>query len=119
MDRQQVIVNVVIEATSKKLYLRLGTSKNKPYSSNATKLPANDSASFPFRFINVHSEAVSDRQPDQFFEVPIRHSFDAIWSPPRSEHHKTGLSRLRHRLGPAVCVKLGEYRGDVKFGRVE
>ena len=49
----------------------------------------------------------------------IRHSFDAIWSPPRSEHHKTGLSRLRHRLGPAVCVKFGEYRGDVKFGRVE
>ena len=49
----------------------------------------------------------------------IRHSFDAIWSPPRSEHHKTRLSRLRHRLGPAVCVKFGEYRGDVKFGRVE
>ena len=44
---------------------------------------------------------------------------NAIWSPPRSEHHKTGLSRLRHRLGPAVCVKFGEYRGDVKFGRVE
>lgn len=41
------------------------------------------------------------------------------WSPPNSEHHKTGLSRLRHRLGPAVCVKLGEYRGDVKFGRVK
>jgi len=35
-------------------------------------LPANDSASFPFRFINVHSEAVSDRQRDQFFEVPFR-----------------------------------------------
>ena len=49
----------------------LGTSKNKPYSSNTTKLPANDSASFPFQFINVHSEAVSDRQRDQFFEVPI------------------------------------------------
>ena len=48
-----------------------GTSKNRPYSSNATKLPANDSASFPFRFINVHSEAVSDRQRDQFFEVPL------------------------------------------------
>ena len=47
-----------------------GTSKNRPYSSNATKLPANDSASFPFRFINVHSEAVSDRQRDQFFEAP-------------------------------------------------
>jgi hypothetical protein len=41
------------------------------------------------------------------------------WSPPLLEHHKTGLSRLRHRLGPAVCVKFGEYRGDVKFGRVE
>ena len=33
-------------------------------------MPANDSASFPFRFFNVHSEAVSDRQRDQFFEVP-------------------------------------------------
>jgi DNA-binding CsgD family transcriptional regulator len=50
--------------------LQMGTSKNRPYSSNATRLPANDSASFPFRFINVHSEAVSDRQRDQFFEVP-------------------------------------------------
>src|SRR3979490_2131386 len=50
-----------------------GTSKNRPYSSNATKLPANDSASFPFRFINVHSEAVSDRQRDQFFEAPESH----------------------------------------------
>ena len=48
----------------------MGTSKNRPYSSNATKLPANDSASFPFRFINVRSEAVSDRQREQFFEVP-------------------------------------------------
>jgi hypothetical protein len=45
----------------------------------------------------------------------IRHSFDAIWSPPRSKHHKTGLSRLRHRLGPAVCIKFGEYRGDVSI----
>jgi hypothetical protein len=56
-----------LEQANKEL---LGTSKNRPYSSNATKLPANDSASFPFRFINVHSEAVSDRQRDQFFEVP-------------------------------------------------
>jgi hypothetical protein len=49
----------------------MGTSKNRPCSSDATKLPANDSVSFPFRFINVHSEAVSDRQRKQFFEVPI------------------------------------------------
>src|SRR5262249_21815592 len=48
-----------------------GTSKNRPYSSDATKLPANDSVSFVFRFINVHSEAVSDRQRKQFFEVPM------------------------------------------------
>src|SRR5262245_38625657 len=48
-----------------------GTSKNRPYSSDATKLPANDSVSFVFRFINVHSEAVSDRQRKQFFEVPL------------------------------------------------
>jgi hypothetical protein len=26
----------------------------------------------PFRFINVHSEAVSDRQRKRFFEVPLR-----------------------------------------------
>jgi hypothetical protein len=35
-------------------------------------LPANDSASFSFRFIYVHSGAVSDRQWEQFFEVPYR-----------------------------------------------
>jgi len=34
-------------------------------------LPANDSASFSFRFIYVHSGAVSDRQWEQFFEVPF------------------------------------------------
>jgi len=34
-------------------------------------LPANDSASFSFRFIYVHSGAVSDRQWEQFFEVPM------------------------------------------------
>src|SRR3981081_3382246 len=54
-------------------------SKNRPCSSNATKLPANDSASFPFRFINVHSEAVSDRQRDQFFEVPSSYIERALY----------------------------------------
>jgi hypothetical protein len=49
-----------------------GTSKNRSYSSDATKLPAKDSVSFPFRFINVHSDTVSDRQRKRFFEVPKR-----------------------------------------------
>jgi hypothetical protein len=48
----------------------MGTSKNSASSPNAIKLPANDSASFSFRFIYVHSGAVSDRQWEQFFEVP-------------------------------------------------
>jgi hypothetical protein len=38
-----------------------GTSKNSFYSPDATKLPPNDSASFSFRFIYVHSRAVRDR----------------------------------------------------------
>src|SRR6516162_11804842 len=49
----------------------MGTSKNSASSPNAIKLPANDSASFSFRFIYVHSGAVSDRQWEQFFEVPL------------------------------------------------
>jgi DDE superfamily endonuclease len=58
--------------TTKNARIKLkGTSKNRPCSSDATKLPANDSVSFPFRFIYVHSEAVSDRQRKQFFEVPL------------------------------------------------
>src|SRR3989442_13785578 len=49
--------------TTKNARIKLkGTSKNRSYSSDATKLPANDSVSFPFRFINVRSETVSDRQ---------------------------------------------------------
>src|SRR2546430_13849627 len=56
--------------TTKNARIKLkGTSKNRSYSSDATKLPANDSVSFPFRFINVRSETVSDRQRKQFFEV--------------------------------------------------
>src|SRR6516165_3561052 len=51
-----------------------GTSKNSASSPNAIKLPANDSASFSFRFIYVHSGAVSDRQWEQFFEVPLNRS---------------------------------------------
>src|SRR6516164_1075992 len=51
----------------------MGTSKNSASSPNAIKLPANDSASFSFRFIYVHSGAVSDRQWEQFFEVPNGH----------------------------------------------
>jgi hypothetical protein len=39
-----------------------GTSKNSPYFPHTTKLRANDSASFSFRFIYVHSSAVRDRQ---------------------------------------------------------
>src|SRR2546426_215199 len=47
--------------TTKNARIKLkGTSKNRSYSSDATKLPANDSVSFPFRFINVRSETVSD-----------------------------------------------------------
>jgi hypothetical protein len=49
----------------------MGTSKNGRYSFDTTKLPANDSVSFPFRFIDVHLRAVRGRQREQFFEVPI------------------------------------------------
>jgi len=38
-----------------------GTSKNKRDSSDAAKLPANDSGSFSFRFIDVHAEAARNR----------------------------------------------------------
>ena len=34
-------------------------------------MPTNDSASFPFRFIDVHAGAVRDRHREQFFEVPL------------------------------------------------
>jgi hypothetical protein len=47
-----------------------GTSKNRSYSSDATKLSANDSASFPFRFMDVHARAALDPHREQFFEVP-------------------------------------------------
>src|SRR3981081_3709764 len=40
----------------------MGSSKNSLSLPAATKLPANDSASFSFRFISVHSWAVRDRQ---------------------------------------------------------
>src|SRR6266550_8682283 len=53
-----------------------GTSKNRSYSSDATKLSANDSASFPFRFMDVHARAARDPHREQFFEVPIR-GFDS------------------------------------------
>src|SRR6266498_2355546 len=48
-----------------------GTSKNRSYSSDATKLSANDSASFPFRFMDVHARAARDPHREQFFEVPL------------------------------------------------
>jgi hypothetical protein len=52
----------------------MGTSKNRRYSFGATELPANDSASFPFRFIYVHAGAARDRCREQFFEVvPLSH----------------------------------------------
>jgi hypothetical protein len=47
-----------------------GTSKNRSYSSDATKLSPNDSASFPFRFMDVHARAARDPHREQFFEVP-------------------------------------------------
>jgi hypothetical protein len=48
-----------------------GTSKNRSYSSDATKLSANDSASFPFRFMDAHARAARDPHREQFFEVPM------------------------------------------------
>jgi hypothetical protein len=48
----------------------MGTSKNRRYFSDAAKLPANDSVSFSFRFMDVHSGAARDRYQAQFFEVP-------------------------------------------------
>src|SRR5215813_5961133 len=71
----QTLVQLIEEGSRADVFLSAdtnwmeGTSKNRPCSSDATKLPANDSVSFPFRFINVHSEAVSDRQRKRFFEV--------------------------------------------------
>jgi hypothetical protein len=38
----------------------MGTSKNSPYRSLTTKLPPNDSALFPFRFVDVHASKVPD-----------------------------------------------------------
>ena len=37
-----------------------GTSKNSPYRLLTTKLPPNDSALFPFRFVHVHASKVRD-----------------------------------------------------------
>src|SRR5512132_302821 len=51
--------------------LRLGHLENRSYSSEATKLSANDSASFPFRFMDVHARAALDPHREQFFEVPL------------------------------------------------
>ena len=51
-----------------------GTSKNRRCFFDAAKLPANDSVSFSFQFIDVHSGAARHRYRDQFFEVPIHHS---------------------------------------------
>jgi hypothetical protein len=42
------------------------------YRPRATILPSNDSALFPFRFVDVHSRTVRDWQRNQFFEVPSR-----------------------------------------------
>src|SRR5439155_23586051 len=36
--------------------------------SDATKLSANDSASFPFRFMDVHARAARDPHREQFFD---------------------------------------------------
>jgi hypothetical protein len=37
-----------------------GTSKNSPHWPRITKLPSNDSALFPFRFVDVHVRRVRD-----------------------------------------------------------
>ena len=39
---------------------REGTWKNSPRQSRTTKLPSNDSALFPFRFVDVHASRVRD-----------------------------------------------------------
>jgi hypothetical protein len=49
----------------------MGTSKNRRPSSNATKLPAIDSALFSFRFVNVHVRTALTGPRVQFFEVPL------------------------------------------------
>jgi hypothetical protein len=36
-----------------------------------------------------------------------------------SQHHESQLRGFRHRFGPTVCIKLGEYRSDMKLGGVE
>jgi hypothetical protein len=47
-----------------------GTSRNCRLPSRAAKLPANDSALFPFRFIGVRPREAQDRRQEQVFEVP-------------------------------------------------
>ena len=54
-----------------------GASKNRLRSSNATKLPAIDSALFPFRFLDVHANAARARACAQLFEVPLRKRCDS------------------------------------------
>src|SRR5256884_6955952 len=65
-----------------------GTSKNRSYSSDATKLSANDSTSFPFRFMDVHARAARDPHREQFFEVPIRGFVRTVLSAPQREEEK-------------------------------
>jgi hypothetical protein len=38
---------------------------------------------------------------------------------PISKHHEAQLRGLRHRFGPTIGIKLGEYRSDMKLGGVE
>ena len=77
----------------------MGTSKNRYYSPDATKLPANDSASFPFQFIDVHAAAARDRYRKQFFEVP----FILV-----ATFHNLSHSR-KHTLSlPAIAKKAAE-----------
>src|SRR5262249_40210748 len=35
------------------------------------------------------------------------------------QHDEAQLCGLRHRFGPTVCIKLGEYRSDMKLDGVE
>jgi len=88
-----------------------GTSKNRRYSSDATKLPSNDSASFPFRFIDVHALAARDRYREQFFEVPLSlmRAFlvvpDAAWT----------VSRTPSMLLPGRMARLRFWRRLIRF----
>ena len=55
----QRVMESISHFITQKLKLK-GTSKNSPHRSLTTKLPPNDSALFPFRFVDVHASKVRD-----------------------------------------------------------